>query len=103
MAYDTARKAALLDRLPYTFQEFARNSGLTFDLVSGMISEGLLKTVAVGKSTRIPVSEHRRWAEAHVAEQEDTRADLVDKIEKGLDKRAGIDANGYVAFIRSDV
>jgi hypothetical protein len=63
MTNDTTRKAALLERVPYTLAEFSRTAGISLQLVNDMISKGSLKTIRVGTSLRVPVTEHRRIAE----------------------------------------
>jgi hypothetical protein len=100
MTNDTTRKAALLERVPYTLAEFSRTSP---QLVNKMISKGSLKTIRVGTSLRVPVTEHRRIAEAYVAQEEGICAAIAEAVEMGWLKEVGIDVNGYVSFVRTEV
>jgi hypothetical protein len=103
MKNETTRTAILLERVPYTLAEFSCAAGISPQRVNDMISKGTLKTIGVGTSLRIPVAEHRRIAEAYLAQQEGVCAAIAEGIEMGLIKEDGIDVNGYVNFIRTDV
>lgn len=105
----TSNKDGHVEPLPYSIEEFARETGNDRRVVEKMVSSGQLKTV--GANRRIPVSEacriyqetYRRMIERVFSHKEEKRRQLALDLQYGRIKEVGVDDDGCVLYARTDV
>ena len=89
--------------VPYSIDEFARETGIHRDAVLQRIADGDLKTVPVGAGQRIPVSEFRRTVEELLKLVEELRIGLALALQAGMIKEVGVDERGSVIYERTHI
>jgi excisionase family DNA binding protein len=92
-----------IEPVPYSIDEFARETGIDRRAVLQMITNGDLKTIKVGADQRIPVSEFRRILVEVLDRREGLRMGIAIALQNGLIKEVGVDERGSVVYERTDV
>ncbi len=92
-----------VDPVPYSIEEFAKETGIGRKAVIQRIASGDLKTVQVGVYQRIPVSELRRLLNEVVDHVEEVRMALAIALQDGLIKEVEVDEQGCVVYERTEV
>ncbi len=94
---------APIEPIPYSINEFAKETGLGRKAVIQRIASGDLKTVQVGVYQRIPVSELRRLLNEVVDHIEEVRMAFAIALQHGIIKEVEVDEQGSVVYERTEV
>jgi len=92
-----------VEPVPFSIDEFAKETGLDRRAVLKKIADGTLKTVSVRGHQRVPVSEFRRIVEEVLDRVQDVRMALALALEAGLIKEVDVDERGFVIYERREL